>query len=205
MITTTWPRTVAASALLLLLAACGGGSDSGTSAAAAASTSTTTTPPVTTTPPATTTTTTTLTAAPLVISAAAPTTLNGTLNVTGGIPEVGISGATGTYASAGPNDYCRVAIYEMVDNGDGKKYDLQVIFAKSDRAASFISLSLNGNAAGYSARAATPITGVTVDIGTRRIGFSNVVLGAGGANAATLNGTLDYPTNSAAADRTTCG
>ncbi|CAN5325388.1 hypothetical protein BH10PSE18_BH10PSE18_20860 [soil metagenome] len=207
MITTTRPHTVAAPLLLLLLAACGGGSDNSGAGAAGASTtattSTTSTPAATA--PTTSAPTTALTAAPLTISAASPASLNGTLNVTGGLPEVGISGATGSYASAGPNDYCRVAIYEMVDSGDGKKYDLQVIFAKSDRSASFIGLSLNGNAAGYSARAAAPISGVTVDIATRRIGFSNVVLGAGGANAATLNGMLDYPTNSAAADRTTCG
>lgn len=200
MMTTTRPRTVAASLLVLLLAACGGGSDNGTATTAAASMTSTTSTTTTTTS-----TTVTLTAAPLVISAASPSSLNGTLNVAGGIPEVGVSGATGTYSSAGPNDYCRVAIYEAVDSGDSKKYDLQVIFAKSDRTASYIGLSLNGNAAGYSTRAAAPISGVTVDLTSRRIGFTNVVLGAGGANAATLNGTLDYPTNTAAADKVTCG
>lgn len=197
----TWTRIVVVEAVALVLAACGGsGNDDTTTASTAAPA------PVTSTPVATPTTTApTIAAAPLIASSATPVSVNGTLNVSAGISEVGVSNATGGFSAAGPNDYCRVAIYEIVDSGDSRKYDLSVVFAKSDKAASYVSLSLNGGGSPFNARVATPVPGVTVDIVARRIRFANTTLGAGATYSATLNGTLDYPTQSAAGDRASCG
>ena len=43
-----------------------------------------------------------------------------------------------------------------------------------------------------------------MDIGNRRVGFTNLVL-TGGSTSLTLNGALDYPTNVAAENRAACG
>lgn len=166
------------------LSACGGGGDnSGT--------------PVWGTP---------ITAAPLVLSASTPSTVNGTLNKTVGTEESGISNATGTYVTGGPNDYCRFARYEVTNSGDGKKYDIEVVFAKSNKVVSHVSLALNGVVPPtFKVIAATPATGTAVDIANRRIGFTNAVLGTSGGNTTTLNGSLEYSTNSVVADRANCG
>lgn len=178
----------ALAALTVALSACGGGDDATPAAGGGSGGST----PVT--------------AAALVLSASTPSTANGTLNKTLGLDESGISNATGTYASSGPNDYCRVALYEMANSGDAKKYDIQVVFAKSTKAVSYVSLSLNGAAAStFTVSAAAPVAGTAVDIANRRIGFTNTVLSATGGNTTTLNGSLEFNTNSVVADRANCG
>jgi hypothetical protein len=146
-------------------------------------------------------------AASLVISLGSPASINGTLDKTlvAGANEAGISNATGTFSGAGPNDYCRVAVYAMTDSGDGKKYDLEVVFAKSDKKVSFTGLSLNGAALTFSARASGTLPGTSVDTANRRVTFANTVLGVAGGNMATLNGSLEYSTNGSLPDRAACG
>lgn len=119
--------------------------------------------------------------------------------------ESGISNSTGGFSSGGPNDFCRVQIYQMTNSGDSRKYTLQVVYAKSDRVVSYTILSLDGPGTAFAARAVAPIAGISVDIFNRRITFNNVVLGAGGSTTTTVNGTLEYETNANAADRTSCG
>lgn len=176
-------------ALALGLAACGGGDDGsipggGSSAGGAA-----------------------VVAAPLVVSAGAPASLNGTLNKAAAVAqESGISNGTGSYSSTAANDFCRVATYALPDSGDGHSYDLTVVYAKSNGGVSYVSLTTNGAAPAFTARAgASPVPGVVVDVVNRRIGFSGAVLGAGGTQSATLNGSLEYITNANVADRAACG
>ncbi len=178
-------RASLATLFALTLAACGGGDDTPAAGAPAPAPSVSVTP------------------APLVVSAATPATANGTLAKASAILETGISGSTGTYSSSGPNDYCRVAAYAMSNSGDGKQYDLTVIFSKSTKVVSYISLD-GASPTVFNARANTG-TGIVVDVTNRSIGFTNAVLGAGGTYSATLNGSLEYPTNGSVPDRANCG
>ena len=161
------------------------------------------------TPPAPVTPTASVTAASLVISSATPATANGTLNKTdaGAQYESTIGNSTGGFSSSSPNDYCRVAAYELPNNGDGIKYTLEVVFAKTTKVASYAILRRSTGTPIFAARSIEPsLTGITVDVTNRRLGFSNVVLGgAGSTNSATLNGSLEYPTNGSSADRANCG
>lgn len=142
-------------------------------------------------------------AAPLVVSGATPSTANGTLDKTTGIGESGISDATGNFSSGGPNNYCRAAVYALTNSGDGRKYVVQVVFDKTTRAVSYVSLAEDAASPAFTARANAGLTSVAVDITNRRIGFTATALT--GANPATLNGSLEYVTNGSVADRANCG
>ena len=146
---------------------------------------------------------TTVSAAALVISAATPSTANGTLDKTVGIPESTVGDSTGNYSSAGPNSYCRAAVYAMTNSGDSRKYDVEVVFDKATHAVSYVALTDNLSAATFTARANSGLTTVAVDTANRRIGFTATALT--GANAATLNGSLEFVTNGSVADRASCG
>ncbi|MCJ0765724.1 hypothetical protein [Variovorax terrae] len=174
----------------MTLAACGGGGDSLLAPAPAA----------TPAPAAV-----SVSAAALVISSATPANVNGTLDKTVGLGEAGISNATGSFTSGGPNDYCRAAVYAMTHSGNARKYMVEVVFSKATKAVSYVALGEDVTPATFTVRAAAPLTSVAIDIANRRIGFTNTVLGAGGANAATLNGSLEFVTNGSVADRASCG
>ena len=186
--------TPALIALTALLTACGGGGDS---------TVASTTPVVTPTPtPATS------TAAPLVLSAATTATVNGTLNKTAATAlfESTIGNSTGNFSSAGPNDFCRVAVYAVPHSGNALTYDLEVVFSKTGQVASYAQLTQAGGSATFSARDVAPnLTGITVDVASRRLTFAGQVLGGTGSNRVTLTGTLEYPTNGSIPDRANCG
>lgn len=168
------------------------------------------TPTGVTTPTVTTTSTVTalVTSASLVVSAATPASVNGTLNKAAPavLYESTIGNSTGSFSSAGPNDYCRVAAYDMPNSGNGATFSLEVVFSKTTKVASYAMLSLSSGTPTFSARAIEPnLGGITVDVANRRLGFSGVVLGTGGSNSATLNGSLEYPTNGSIPDRPNCG
>lgn len=185
-------KFLATSALLALVTACGGGGDS---------TVATTTPVVTPTPI-------TSTAAPLVLSAATTVSVNGTLNkaATTALFESTVGNATGNFSSAGPNDFCRVAVYAVPHSGNALTYDLEVVFSKTGQAASYAQLTQVGGSATFSARDVAPnLTGITVDVASRRLTFASQVLGGTGSNRVTLTGTLEYPTNGSIPDRANCG
>ncbi len=206
-----------------LCAGCGGGDDTTSAALPAASsggvlppatgggtttTVVTATPTTVATPPAATTPT-AVVASSLMVSGAVPATANGTLNKTaaGVQNESTIGGSTGNFSSAGPNDFCRVAAYDLPNSGDGLTYNLEVVFSKTTKVASYAMLSRSASGSGtFGARAIEPnLGGITVDVVNRRIGFSGVALGVGGTNSATLNGSLEYLTNGSVADRANCG
>ncbi|RYX95023.1 MAG: hypothetical protein EOO28_13165 [Comamonadaceae bacterium] len=142
-------------------------------------------------------------AAPLVVSGATPSTANGTLDKATGIGESGISDATGNFSSGGPNNYCRAAVYALTNSGDGRKYVVQVVFDKTTRAVTYVSLAEDAASPSFMARANAGLASVAVDIANRRIGFTATALT--GANPATLNGSLEYVTNGSVADRANCG
>lgn len=185
----TVSRASLATLFAITLAACGGGNDTAATPAPASA------PAVTITP------------APLVVSAATPATVNGTLDKTLilGQNEAGISDSVGNFSGAGPNDYCRAAIYQMNNTGDSKKYFLEVVFSKATREVTYVRLAEDATPSGFTARAAAPITTVSVDIANRSIGFTNTVLGATGVTPATLNGTMEYSTNAVVSERGNCG
>jgi hypothetical protein len=139
--------------------------------------------------------------APLVISAATPASLNGTLTVDPAMIESGSSDSTGGSTFSDSNPYCRVAAYNLV-NSSGGVYFLQIPFRKDTRAFGLLSFGLNAGGVTQT-RVADPTAGISVDIATRRITFTNLVLP--GATSITLNGTLDYPTNAVPANRAACG
>lgn len=172
------------------LAACGGdgdGTPSGTTGATGG-------------PPAT-------PGAPLVVSNASTASVNGTLDKTlvAGFNESGISGPTGNFSAAGPNDYCRVAVYQMANSGDGRKYAIEVIFSKATKEVSFITFREDVTPSTFSTRETAPLPAAVVDIANRRIGFTNLIVGTTNINKVTLNGTLEYATNAVVADRPSCG
>lgn len=185
--------TSALIALTSLLTACGGGD----------STVATTSPVVTPTPtPAPS------TATPLVLSAATTATVNGTLNKAAATAlfESTIGNATGNFSSAGPNDFCRVAVYAVPHSGNTLTYDLEVVFSKSGQVASYAQLTQVGGSATFSARDVAPnLSGITVDVANHRLSFAGQVLGGTGSNRVTLTGTLEYPTNGSIPDRANCG
>ena len=178
---------------LAALTACGGGGDSITVAAN----------PVAAAPtPAAS------TAAPLVLSAATTASVNGTLNkaATTALFESTVGNATGSFSSAGPNDFCRFAVYALPNNGNALTYDLEVVFSKTSQVASYAQLTQVGGSTTLSARDVAPtLTGITVDVANRRLTFAGRVLGSTGSNRVTLTGTLEYPTNGSIPDRLNCG
>jgi hypothetical protein len=178
---------------LAALTACGGGGDSITVAAN----------PVAAAPtPAAS------TAAPLVLSAATTASVNGTLNkaATTALFESTVGNATGNFSSAGPNDFCRVAVYAVPNSGNALTYDLEVVFSKTSQVASYAQLTQVGGSTTFSARDVAPtLTGITVDVANRRLTFAGQVLGSTGSNRVTLTGTLEYPTNGSVPDRPNCG
>jgi hypothetical protein len=194
-------RSVCTLAVVALLAACGGGGETSSPVAA-----TPVTTPVVVTPPVTA--PATSTAAPLVLSAATTASVNGTLNkaATTAQYESTIGNNTGSFSSAGPNDFCRVAVYAVPNSGNALTYDLEVVFSKTTRVASYAMLTQVGGSATFAARDVAPnLTGITVDVTSRRLSFANQVLGGTGTNRVTLNGSLEYPTNGSVADRANCG
>ena len=166
------------------LAACGGGDDTPATGAAG------------TTGGAT------VAAAPLVISAASPAARNGTLGVAAAQVEAGSSNETlTTYAATDP--YCRVAVYSLVDSGDGQRYYIELSFRKDNRSVGLLKFG-DDTTLSTLARVAAPVTGVAVDIANRRIGFTNVVISST-TTSITLNGALAYTTNVAPENRAACG
>lgn len=148
------------------------------------------------------------TAAPLVLSAAATASVNGTLNKAAitALFESTVRNATGNFSSAGPNDFCRVAVYAVPNSGNALTYDLEVVFSKTSQSASYAQLTQVGGSTTFSARDVAPtLTGITVDVANRRLTFSGQVLGSTGSNRVTLTGTLEYPTNGSVPDRPNCG
>lgn len=209
-----------------LCTGCGGGDDTPSAALPAAgsgslvtstpvgttSTVVTATPTTTTTASTATTVTTTPTAvvaSNLIVSSAVPATANGTLNKTAAavLYESTIGGSTGNFSSTGPNDFCRVAAYDLPNSGDGLTYNLEVVFSKTSKVASYAMLSRSTSGSGtFAARAVEPnLGGITVDVVNRRIGFSGIALGVGGTYSATLNGSFEYITNGSVPDRANCG
>jgi hypothetical protein len=174
------------------LAACGGGDDAPAAAAPAP-------PPAAPTPPAPP----ASTGSPLTLSVSTPATLNGTLDKAVGLFEAGSSNDVMTTFNATDN-HCRVGAYALRNSGDGTLYYLEVSFRKDTLAAGFIRF---GRDAGLVllARAPAPLPGVAVDIASRRIVFTNVVVGATGSTTVTVNGSLEYPTNVAPENRAACG
>jgi hypothetical protein len=145
--------------------------------------------------------------APLVVSGANPSTVNGTINKTlvAGLYESGVSDSTGNFNASSTNDYCRVAVYQMANTGDAKKYKIEVTFSKAAKAGGIVNFGEDAAPSTFTTRAAAPIAGVTVDVSNRRIVFSNTTLTGPSGAAATLNGSLEYPTNSVVADQGNCG
>jgi hypothetical protein len=179
-----------ASLFAVTLAACGGGGDAGTATADAggsgggggAGT---------------------VAAAPLVISAATPGSRNGTLTPTAGAIEHGSSNAgMTTYQSADP--YCRIGAYTLNNSGDSTAYYIELSFKKDSKAIGLVKFGLDSAISSTEAQLTGPVTGMTVDISNRRIGFANVVL-TGTGTSLTLNGALDFPTNVDAGNRASCG
>lgn len=190
----------------ILCTGCGGGDDT-VAAATPTSGGSGPTPTVVVTTP-TTTTSISITSANLVVSAATPVSVNGTLNKAAPavLYESTVGNSTGNFSSAGPNDYCRVAAYDMPNSGNGAAFSLEVVFSKTTKVASYAMLSQTSGTPTFAARAIEPnLGGITVDVANRRLGFSGVVLGTGGSNSATLNGSLEYPTNGSIPDRPNCG
>jgi len=180
---------------LAALTACGGGGDSST----VATTSVGAAPTPTVAPS---------TAAPLVLSAATTASVNGTLNkaATTALFESTVGNTTGSFSSAGPNDFCRVAVYALPNSGNALTYDLEVVFSKTSQVASYAQLTQVGGSTTFSARDVAPtLTGITVDVANRRLTFAGQVLGSTGSNRVTLTGTLEYPTNGSIPDRLNCG
>ena len=185
-------KFLATAALLALLTACGGGGDGTVAAAPAVA------PP---TPVAS-------TAAPLVLSAATTVSINGSLNkaATTALFESTVGNSTGNFSSAGPNDFCRVAVYAVPNSGNALTYDLEMVFSKTTQVASYAQLTQVGGSATFTARDVAPnLTGITVDVANRRLSFASQVLGSTGSNRVTLTGTLEYPTNGSIPDRANCG
>lgn len=178
---------------LAALTACGGGGDSTTVAANPLAAAPTPAPSA---------------AAPLVLSAATTASVNGTLNkaATTALFESTVGNATGNFSSAGPNDFCRVAVYAVPNSGNALTYDLEVVFSKTSQVASYAQLTQVGGSTTFSARDVAPtLTGITVDVANRRLTFAGQVLGSTGSNRVTLTGTLEYPTNGSVPDRPNCG
>lgn len=185
-------KCLATTALTGLLTACGGGDN----------TVATTTPVVAVPAPVTS------SAAPLVLSAATTAAVNGTLNkaATTALYESTVGNATGNFSSAGPNDFCRVAVYAVPNSGNALTYDLEVVFSKTSQVASYAQLTQVGGSATFTARDLAPtLTSITVDVANRRLSFASQVLGSTGSNRVTLTGTLEYPTNGSIPDRANCG
>jgi hypothetical protein len=181
--------TAIASLIAFTLAACGGGGDAGTAAAGAGSGGGSGGG--------------TVAAAPLVISAATPGTRNGTLTPTAGAIEHGSSNAgMTTYQSADP--YCRIGAYTLNNSGDSTAYYIELSFKKDTKAIGLVKFGLDSAISSTEAQLTGPVTGMTVDITNRRIGFANVVL-TGTGTSLTLNGTLDFPTNVDTTNRASCG
>jgi hypothetical protein len=141
-------------------------------------------------------------AAPLVITAATPASLNGTLGTTTAQYESGSSNE-GMTTFAATDSHCRVAGYVLTNSGDNQTYYLEISFRKDTRAVGLVKFGPDPSLA-LLASALQPATGTLVDIGNRRVGFTNLVL-TGGSTSLTLNGALDYPTNVAAENRAACG
>lgn len=179
------------------VAGCGGGTDSFSQGA----TTTTTASTTTTTAAAASSTT------PLVVSAANPSGVNGTLDKTLVLfqNESGSSNSTGTYQSSGPNDHCRVALYQMTNSGDTKKYMIEVTFSKTTKAIGIVNFAEDSPGATYKTTATGPLSSVTIDIANRQIVFTNTALTGASSAAATLNGSLEYSTNAVPADQAVCG
>ncbi len=143
------------------------------------------------------------TASPLTLSVSTPATLNGTLDKAAAMFESNSSNVVMTTFNATDN-HCRVSAFALRNSGDGTLYYLEVSFRKDTKAAGFIRF---GRDAGLEllARAPAPLPGVVVDIASRRIVFTNVVVGATGTTTVTVNGSLEYPTNIAPENRAACG
>lgn len=172
-------RLLASIATVTLLAACGGGDDN--SAAGSGSGGTT------------------VALAPFVVSAANPAGYNGTYSKTNVQVEAGSSNAPMTSFNAS-DDHCRVGIYTL--QSAGRDYYIELSFRKDTKAVGL--LNYGTGVATVLASASGPLAGVAVDIANRRIGFSNVVL-VNGSVTVTLNGSLEYITNFAAANQAACG
>jgi len=183
---------LACSVAVATLAGCGGSDDASTAPAPAPSPAAPT-PPA---PPAS-------TGSPLTLSVSTPATLNGTLDKAAGAFESNSSNDVMTTFNATDN-HCRVGAYALRNSSDGTLYFLEVSYRKDTQAAGFIRF---GRDAGLVllARAPAPLPGVAVDIASRRIVFTNVVVGATGSTTVTLNGSLEYPTNVAPENRAACG
>ena len=154
-------------------------------------------PPVTTAPE----TTSPSAAAPLVITQATTAGWNGPLATTAAQYEHGSSDETAN-AFQSTQPYCRVAAYSLVA-ADGKKYYLEIPFRKDNKA---IGLLKFGDDASFAtlARVLNPTSGINIDIANRRITFANLLIGTS-AQGLTISGSLDYPTNVAPENRSSCG
>ena len=176
---TTSARTLLASiATVTLLAACGGGDDNSAAGSGGG---------------------TTVALAPFVVSAANPAGYNGTYSKTNVQVEAGSSNAAMTSFNA-TDDHCRVGIYTL--QSAGRDYYIELSFRKDTKALG--QLNYGTAASTLLASATGPLAGVAVDIANRRIGFNNVVL-VNGSVTVTLNGSLEYITNVAAANQAACG
>ncbi len=166
-------RAAIALLLSLGLAACGGGDDSATTPAPASGGS----------------------GGSLTLSASAPTVHDGTL-------DLATATASGNNARAADGfsavAYCEL-FWENVTSSNGAKYAVQVYFRQDDKQVIHSSVvDLTGWSV-FSNNSGAPITGVTVDTGTRTLTYASKVLNGVATETTTVNGSTSFAPNATAA------